>query len=499
VKKTFLYSFLLLFVSLSSFGIFYLVRQSKLSELDYLLENTSLKLASNVSLSLAGQVKNLQDRLISGRESVVFLQREARYNTIASQIALLPSRPKDPQSLDPLVGFFRSLFQLDTDHYSVDQEISLELTRAYFWERNRKFNKALTEYESIQNEQVLPELLNEIIKLHQAYCYLELANYTAARDLSNRLMLSDREEIRQTASMILQLLWNIERAITEYDSLNSPPLDQALHLLNTLQYQRAIELLEELINQSDINSKDDPLQIRYLYARSLEENGQADLAFSEYRKLIHLDPKGPWGVESARRSYMMTTFYDYPLEFSQATEAILQETEDPVLEIRPLEDYFSETAYLPEDFLLDFRQIASEAIEIFFTSRPRGAAVFLEDRKLGNTPLYVNNLSEGEYTFRATYGLEEDTRIVELEEGLAKEIDFDLSPRSAYLQLNTNISIEKLYINQENLPLNEERFWKDLTPGEYTLVLSGVDDKGVKNFFEKRVVLRLGYNTVSIP
>jgi hypothetical protein len=31
------------------------------------------------------------------------------------------------------------------------------------------------------------------------------------------------------------------------------------------------------------------------------------------------------------------------------------------------------------------------------------------------------------------------------------------------------------------------------------LVLSGVDDKGVKNFFEKRVVLRLGYNTVSIP
>ncbi len=221
-----------------------------------------------------------------------------------SEQKLVPESSKDYFSkyyinfLNVLRGFMGKSDLIDENHFKISDYLSV----AYYYERNRQYNDALTIYHrTIKEPRILP-IHKAGILLHQGYCYALLGKYKLAKEKYIQVINNYKNyDIYRTAKILLGYLENFkkqtQRILKEKNSIN-----KSKKLFYLKSYENSIKVIEEIKPQT---KREKQLALKYIEGRNYEELGYKSKALIEYKKLIHKRKDSIYSKAANLRLYLM--------------------------------------------------------------------------------------------------------------------------------------------------------------------------------------------------
>ena len=162
------------------------------------------------------------------------------------------------------------------------------LSLAYFFEKNRLYEKALFLYN--RSLASLPKAHPERsgVLLHQGFCHAILGNYQEAKKHYLKVINAHvHEKTALTAALLLQYLEGFQKEKMKILSAPSGALEKSEKLLDILAAKDALKLIESLPAPSAALRS----SMEYLKARALEESGQTKKALEIYQSVIEREPR----------------------------------------------------------------------------------------------------------------------------------------------------------------------------------------------------------------
>ena len=498
MKRVVLFAAIVAGVLVTIFLVSLGLRVVRSAELEYLLQSETIHSSSNMSLSVIGQLQILRDQLEQRRERVANYTDEARIQTLVSWMPITPASAESDVSLPPLAGFIRRLFGVDPVPEPTPPFLMAMLEEAYYFERIRDFDSALSGYrEILGHEPKIP--LSETVALHAAFCQLETGDCAGAVDSATQLATEATiQEVRRAAQDLASFTVQLQRVIAGVADHDLPMVERGVHYYFTLQYRETIDLFSRALAKPSDGITEENREMRYYMARAYEAIGSAGEALREYRRLVELCPESRWALESARRTVMLASFYDVDAEGLQSAIAYLTANDDPVLNTLAYQSLY-QPAPVPRPDAEEIRRLQLAAIDLMVTSRPDGAAVVINGTPAGRTPLLVTGLSPGVANLRVVSGLESRQEAVVMEAGSVILRSFDMSPTRASLRIETTATLESVSLGETELTIGGELFWDYLPEGRSVLTVVGRRPDAGVFFFETLVNLEKGLTEVTVP
>lgn len=208
-----------------------------------------------------------------------------------------------------------------------------ELEVAYFYERNRRYDKALEMYDNIlKAKKHTPETESYII-LHKGFCESMVGDLGKARDSYEDIIKRFPEsEATVVAWRLLDFINTVDDELGEAKKGKAVTLPYAKKLYLLMDYKNAITVFSELENslkeKSDAGSKAQIAEAVFLKARSHEEMGESGLAIENYRQLLKDYGDTPWALEANRRIFILGEFYERDKEITKIALARLKKYQD---------------------------------------------------------------------------------------------------------------------------------------------------------------------------
>ncbi len=205
---------------------------------------------------------------------------------------------------------------------SQDQEQLARVKLAFLYERNRRFDAAIKTYrETIPGLKGSAPDLHAFSQLHLGYCLAVSGDREAARTALEAVR-SDHagSHFAETASVLLRLLEQNERAQEEIEARELTPLERARAFFVARLYSRAAEAFQALRPLAPMDE--------YRFRRSQEETGKVQEAITGYRAIV-TENRDPEAVREAnRRLLLIGHFYGGDRETRQFAEQTAQQIGD---------------------------------------------------------------------------------------------------------------------------------------------------------------------------
>jgi len=184
------------------------------------------------------------------------------------------------------------------------------LELAFFYERYRKFEKAIEVMQNIaRSKKNLTSFSRRYILLHTGFCYSMMSKY----DLSEKsyitlISIYPESNEAETAKLLLLYLNVMKDGTDSILKQTIPEIKKAEKLYLLSSYLKA-RLLYDKILKSDKLSPSEYFKARFYRGRSSEETGSHDIAINDYKSIIKNLPGSDLAVKSNMRLMILGAFY----------------------------------------------------------------------------------------------------------------------------------------------------------------------------------------------
>ncbi len=211
---------------------------------------------------------------------------------------------------------------------TVPKLVQRDLEAAYFFERSRKYDKAIAIYsESLKDENLSNDVAATLL-LHRGFCYGLTGDYKHAKeDYDRAARLVPESEEAHVASRLREMTQALEDQVALAKSSQSTPAQAGKQLFLLANYAEAAKSLAKAIANPATDSVS-RIQSRYLYGRSQEELGQDSDAVLTYRQLMQGDPSSEEAKKANRRLYVLGKFYSNDEELAKTALKKIEQYQD---------------------------------------------------------------------------------------------------------------------------------------------------------------------------
>lgn len=211
----------------------------------------------------------------------------------------------------------------------VSTGMAQELEVAYFYERSRKYDKAIGVYtRGLEGKNVSPEV-GATLLLHRGFCASLLGDYSKAMaDFKQAASLVPESEEARVANRLSEITFGLQEQVRiAKESKNQSPFQSGRQLFLLANYAEAAKSLQKVISDARADSTQ-RMESRYLYARAQEELGQDSDAVLTYRSLIQSDPDGAFAKKANRRLYVLGKFYSNDEDLAKSALKKIEQYQD---------------------------------------------------------------------------------------------------------------------------------------------------------------------------
>ncbi|MDB5051118.1 MAG: hypothetical protein JWO30_4189 [Fibrobacteres bacterium] len=210
----------------------------------------------------------------------------------------------------------------------VPNVVQQDLEAAYFFERSRKYDKAIEIYTKGLNGPNLSPEISATLLLHRGFCSSLTGDYRKAKeDFTSVVSLVPETEEAHVAIKLRELTHGLEEQVRLAKDSKQTPFAAGRQLFLLANYTEAAKSLQKVIS----NPESDPaekLQSRYLYARSQEEMGQDSDAVLTYRSVIQSAPNSEEAKKANRRLYVLGKFYSNDEDLAKSALKKIEQYQD---------------------------------------------------------------------------------------------------------------------------------------------------------------------------
>lgn len=211
---------------------------------------------------------------------------------------------------------------------AVPQMVQRDLEAAYFFERSRKYDKAIAIYSESLKDAGLSNEVSATLLLHRGFCEGLTGDYKKAKDDYERAgSLVPGSEEAHVASKLRDLTQGLEDQVRLAQSSQSTPAQAGRQLFLLANYAEAAKSLAKAISSPSTDSAT-RMQSRYLYGRSQEELGQDSDAVLTYRQLMQSAPNSEEAKKANRRLYVLGKFYSNDEELAKTALKKIEQYQD---------------------------------------------------------------------------------------------------------------------------------------------------------------------------
>jgi TonB family protein len=305
----------------------------RFQELDKTLYRIAHQQDINKSLNMLAKYSIIKRRMERGYED------SADYSVESKVMAVIASEflKDDPRKLsawnyfNPVVRISINVLRLlmgkaqiaETENIKDNQELEV----AYFYERNRRYDKALSMYVSILKAKKHTPETESYILLHKGFCESMNGDLEKARVSYEDIIARFADtEASITAWKLLDFINKVDDELTVTRQSKDLSIGYAKKLYLLMDYKNAITVFSEV----EKTAKDSGViaEAVFLKGRCHEELGEAALAVDNYRRLLKEYPDTKWAMEANRRVYILGEFYERDKQITQIAMARLQKYRD---------------------------------------------------------------------------------------------------------------------------------------------------------------------------
>ena len=210
----------------------------------------------------------------------------------------------------------------------VPNKVMANLEVAYFYERSRKYDKAIDIYSKGLSDKNLPPEVSATLILHRGFCSSLMGDYKKAMgDFDQTVQLVPESEEAHVAVKLKELTQGLEDQVNKALAAKTAPFQAGRQLFLLANYSEAAKSLQKVLANPSTDSNE-LIQSRYLYARSQEELGQDSDAVLTYRTVIQQAPNSEEAKKSNRRLYVLGKFYSNDEDMAKSALKKMEKYQD---------------------------------------------------------------------------------------------------------------------------------------------------------------------------
>lgn len=203
-----------------------------------------------------------------------------------------------------------------------------DLEVAYFYERSRKYDKAIEIYTKGLADRNLPISVAATLFLHRGFCASLTGDYDkAVADFSKVSSLLPGTEEAHVAGKLKEMTQGLQEQVRLAKQTKQSPFQAGRQLFLLANYAEAAKSLVKVISNPMADSSE-RIMSRFLYARSQEEMGLDSDAVTTYRSVIQQAPNSDEARRSNRRLYVLGKFYSNDEDLAKAALKKIEQFQD---------------------------------------------------------------------------------------------------------------------------------------------------------------------------
>ncbi|OGJ90906.1 MAG: hypothetical protein A2268_09695 [Candidatus Raymondbacteria bacterium RifOxyA12_full_50_37] len=325
----------LLIVTIISFSVLFnmSIIDVRFQELDKILYEVSHQQDLNNSLNMLAKYSIIKRRMERGSDNTEDYAVESKVMAIIAG-DFLRDKPQEKSAWNhvyPVVRIGVNAIRLFMGKEIINETRvetdDKELEVAYFYERNRKYKKALDIYLSILKARKHSPQKESYIILHKGFCESMNGEFDKARSSYEEII--GRFPDSETAMVSWKLLdflntMDDSLKVIQKEGIRNIQYGKKLYLL--MDYKNAIAVFADIEKKS--RSDNDFAEVAFLKGRCHEELGENGLAIENYKTAIEKAPISSWAKDANRRILIIGEFYERDKQISQIAFNRLKEYRD---------------------------------------------------------------------------------------------------------------------------------------------------------------------------
>lgn len=257
---------------------------------------------------------------------------EMRMQSLASGKLLVDDGPKKENLQSKVIGaairFVGFILGKKRSAAAVPKVVQADLEAAYFFERSRKYDKAIAIYTHSLEGDGLSGEVSATLLLHRGFCEGLTGDYDKAKaDYDRAASLVPGSEEARVAAKLRELTQGLEDQVRLAQASQSSPAQAGRQMFLLANYSEAAKSLAKAIASPSTDSSS-RIQSRYLYGRSQEELGQDSDAVLTYRQLMQAAPNSEEAKKANRRLYVLGKFYSNDEELAKTALKKIEQYQD---------------------------------------------------------------------------------------------------------------------------------------------------------------------------
>ncbi len=303
--------------------------QYRMNEYNRAMETLSQSYNSSHALNMLARFELIKQRAAQPEEDETAL--ELKMQSLASGNLLVAENT--PEGLKSkvigaairTVGFILGKKRAKTE---VPNLVQRDLEAAYFFERSRKYDKAMEIYtKGLAGPNLSPEITATLL-LHRGFCASLTGEYRAAKeDFTKTAKLVPESEEASVAIKLRDLTQGLEDQVRLAKESKQAPFESGRQLFLLANYAEAAKSLQKVIT-NPMSDSAEKIKSRFLYARSQEELGQDSDAVLTYRTVIQAAPNSEEAKKANRRLYVLGKFYSNDEDLAKSALKKMEKYQD---------------------------------------------------------------------------------------------------------------------------------------------------------------------------
>ncbi|MDB5102522.1 MAG: hypothetical protein JWP91_211 [Fibrobacteres bacterium] len=303
--------------------------QYRMNEYNRAMETLSQTSNSSHALNMLARFELIKQRQSQPEEDETAL--ELKMQSLASgKLLVTENRQEGIKSkvIGVAIGAVGFVLGKKKAKMAVPSMVQQDLEAAYFFERSRKYDKAIEIYsKGLAGKNLSPEVSATLL-LHRGFCASLTGEYRKAKeDFTKTAGLVPESEEAHVAIKLRELTQGLEDQVRLAQESKQAPFQAGRQLFLLANYTEAAKSLSKVIS-NPMSDSAEKLQSRYLYARSQEEMGQDSDAVLTYRTLIQSAPNSEEAKKANRRLYVLGKFYSNDEDLAKSALKKMEKYQD---------------------------------------------------------------------------------------------------------------------------------------------------------------------------
>lgn len=303
--------------------------QYRMNEYNRAMETLSQTYNSSHALNMLARFELIKQRQTQPEEDETAL--ELRMQSLASGKLLVSETEQEgikSKVIGAFIGAVGFVLGKKRAKVGVPNVVQRELEAAYFFERSRKYDKAIEIYTKGLEASNLSSEVTATLLLHRGFCASLTGEYRKAKDDFTKVVaVVPGSEEAHVAIKLREMTQALEDQVRLARNSKQTPFLAGKQLFLLANYAEAARSLQKVISSASSDSSE-KLQSRYLYARSQEELGQDSDAVLTYRTVIQSSPNSEEAKKSNRRLYVLGKFYSNDEDLAKSALKKMEKYQD---------------------------------------------------------------------------------------------------------------------------------------------------------------------------